>query len=74
MERVPDDVPVAVVRRGLSMYVVESYTDTDVLIAITTMGALRRRGFVIPGDSPLEAAPRVSWWRTLQRRLTGGTK
>lgn len=71
MERVPDSAPVAIVRRGMSMYVVESYTDTDVLVAITTMGALRERGFVIPGDTPLEAAPRVSWWQRARRALGG---
>lgn len=73
MERVPDDAPVAIVRRGLAMYVVESVTTTDTVVAITTMGALRKGGFVIPGDTPLEAAPRVSWWQ-LVRRALGGSK
>lgn len=73
MERVPDSAPVAIVRRGMSMYVVENVATTDTVVAITTMGVLRKRGFVIPGDSPLEAAPRVSWWQ-LVRRALGGSK
>jgi len=71
MDRVPDDAPVAIVRRGLSMYVVENVATTDTVVAITTMGRLRQRGFVIPGDTPLEAAPRVSWWRRALHAVGG---